>query len=596
MKKIFLSFSFVLCFTMGIAPVSQAQLFDQQVDWELDDHIAGTVSVQGSGVDATYNVTGNGAFGVRIEEGYGVAGDEGFYVYTNKAGSFSLEGKLFPLFGQSALMIRENPEDPASNFYSVELAFDLGEGVIGASSLYRFRTGASGNVREPLFDEQGNRIQDTGDGLWFRVTRVEPVDIFFGEYSPDGENWFIADSRIMKWPSDTAAFGLAVGSGSNDAELGEVEASNMQFVSTPPVAQRSISQLSFNSGDELTVDISVFVSGEDRNTATVTETPPAGWSVSGITNNGTLSGGNIEWNLTGLPVGETVVSYSVTAPASPDNFAIWSGDVEESVRILGPNNLPFLDISGGERVEDGLLTLYLLNEGSGLTVNDSSGVGDPMNLTIEDPDNVEWGSGYLETIGVNQIVTEGPAAKIIEGCKSTNELTVEGWIKTSDIGQNGPARIITCSLDATSRNFTLGQGRYAAGGDRFEMRYRTTENPEFQVDTPRGSFTEALTHVVWTKAADGSVACYINNEAQETVLSGADPVDNLPGDFSTWDESYRFGLGNEIAAQRAWLGQFHLVAIYNQALSADEVSQNYNAGPFVGDQTGVEEWSIHNVK
>lgn len=568
----------------------QAQTLDQTVEWVQGDHIDGLLS--GSGSDFT--VSGNGAFGVRIEEELGSAGDEGFFVYTDLSGSFTMQGRLFPLFGQSALMIREFGDDPTSNFYSVELEFDFDAGVIGASSLFRFRSGAGGNVDTPLFDEDGNRIEDTGDGLWFRVTRIELVDIFFGEYSPDGENWFIADSRVLKWAGDSAAVGIAVGSGGDDAELGEVEVSSLEFVSPPPVAQRTISQQSFNSSETLQVDISIFVSGTDRNTASVTETIPSGWTASGITMGGSTNGNTISWNLSGLSVGETVVSYEITAPASPDNFAVWDGHVAESVNVLGPDTLPFLNISGGDRVEESLLAYYTFHESTGLVVNDISGTGDPMDLFIEDPNTFEWGDGFLETTGVNQIKTAGPATKIIDGGKSTDALTVEGWLKTSDIGQNGPARIITCSLDAFSRNFTLGQGRFNAGGDRLEMRYRTTDNNEFQADTLRGSFTEALTHVVWTRAADGTVAAYINNQSETVVQSGGtEPITAVPGSFSPWDDSFFFGIGNEISAQRAWLGQFHLVAIYNKALTSSDVSQNYNAGPFAGDQTHVLDWSVY---
>ncbi|MBZ0255318.1 LamG domain-containing protein, partial [bacterium] len=263
-----------------------------------------------------------------------------------------------------------------------------------------------------------------------------------------------------------------------------------------------------------------------------------------------------------------------------------------------PDTLPFLDITGGERTDDGLLVLYTFNEGDGLTVFDSSGVGDPMNLTIEDPNNAEWGDGFLETTGVNQIATEGPASKIITGCMDTDELTVEGWIKTSDITQNGPARIITCSIDSVDRNFTFGQGRYSAGGDRIEMRYRTDANPNnakqvTEVNTARGTLTEALTHVVLVRDSSGGVFAYINNESLQILLSGSTPVTEVEGGFSTWDDTYKFGVGNEISAQRAWLGEFHLVAVYNKALSVDEVSQNYNAGPFIGDDSSVSNWAIY---
>ncbi len=576
------------------APVyAQFELFDQTVDWPQigNSHVEGEAIVEGSGANAQYRVTGNGSFGLRIEEGYGVAGDEGFYLYTDKTGSWSLQAKLYPVWGPSALMIRENADDPASNFYSVQFGGVVGESV---NALFRTRTGASGNVTLQLFGPDEEPIQDTGEGMWFRVTRIEPVDMFFGEYSPDGQTWYIADSQTMKWPSDTAAFGIAVGSGADDEEIGEVEASSVSFVSTPPVAQRNFSQQSYKENDTIGVKINVYVSGEDRSTATIEEIPPEGWAISEVSNGGTESNGVIQWNLSNLPVGETTVAYQVTAPSAPSEFAEWTGHVKESVEIAGVDLLPFLNITGGDRVSDGLVLFYPFDEGGGEVVHDRSGMGEPMDLTIEQIDKVFWGDGFLETTGVNHIETEGPALKLIEACIATDEITIEGWIKTSNINQNGPARIITCSIDASDRNFTLGQGHYNAGGDRFEMRYRTDiadGNPKqvISVNTDRGTFTEALTHVVFTRSQAWEVNGYVNNEW--LVLS--DEVEFVEGGFSTWDTTYKFGLGNEVSAARAWLGQLHLVAIYNRALTAEDVSKNYNAGPFVGDETDVREWSIY---
>ena len=51
---------------------------------------------------------------------------------------------------------------------------------------------------------------------------------------------------------------------------------------------------------------------------------------------------------------------------------------------------------------------------------------------------------------------------------SRNQLTLLVWMRTSDLNQTGPARIITYSQDASSRNFTLGQLR-----DTLTFRLRT---------------------------------------------------------------------------------------------------------------------------
>jgi hypothetical protein len=38
-------------------------------------------------------------------------------------------------------------------------------------------------------------------------------------------------------------------------------------------------------------------------------------------------------------------------------------------------------------------------------------------------------------------------------------------------------------------------------------------------------------------------------------------------------------LGNEGTLNRPWLGEFYLVAIYDQALTVTEVNQNFLVGP-----------------
>ena len=56
---------------------------------------------------------------------------------------------------------------------------------------------------------------------------------------------------------------------------------------------------------------------------------------------------------------------------------------------------------------------------------------------------------------------------------------------------------------------------------------------------------------------------------------------NIGGNLSNWMTGYRFGLGNEFSnpdgRARNWLGTYHLVAVYDHALSAADVQQNYDA-------------------
>ena len=70
---------------------------------------------------------------------------------------------------------------------------------------------------------------------------------------------------------------------------------------------------------------------------------------------------------------------------------------------------------------NGLLALYTFEEGSGTTVNDVSGVGSPLNLTISDPGQVNWlNGGGLQINGNTMINSMVAASKIIDGLQSTN--------------------------------------------------------------------------------------------------------------------------------------------------------------------------------
>ncbi|MEO1378625.1 MAG: LamG-like jellyroll fold domain-containing protein, partial [Cyanobacteria bacterium J06635_10] len=90
------------------------------------------------------------------------------------------------------------------------------------------------------------------------------------------------------------------------------------------------------------------------------------------------------------------------------------------------------------------------------------------------------------------------------------------------------------------------------------------------VSSEGGLLNTELTHVVYTREADGDAFLYIDNQ-----LVASETID---GDFSNWNENYRLGLGNEFNGSRPWLGTLDLFAVYNQAFDASEVQQNFLAG------------------
>jgi hypothetical protein len=216
--------------------------------------------------------------------------------------------------------------------------------------------------------------------------------------------------------------------------------------------------------------------------------------------------------------------------------------------------------------------LYAFNEGSGSIVNDTSGAGDPINLTIANTANVAWGIGSLSVNASTIIESAGTPQRMLSTLQGTNQITIEAWVDPANMNLEGPARMVTFSVDGSFRNFTLGQGLWAdQPNDVFDMRFRTTNrdrNGLPSLTSPTGQ-TANLTHIVYTY--DGSTArMYINGTEVASTFIG--------GDFSNWYTNARFGLANEFGSDRGWLGTFYKVAIYQRALSGQDVSFLYSSG------------------
>ncbi len=237
------------------------------------------------------------------------------------------------------------------------------------------------------------------------------------------------------------------------------------------------------------------------------------------------------------------------------------------------------------RNNEGLVVLYDFNEEEGTVVHDRSGIDPPLDLIIADPAAVSWSRGRLDVVAETIIQSPGPAGKINDSCRATGEITIEAWITPSDLSLDGPARIVTVSGDQFSRNFTLGQGVYDHGGDRIDVRLTlstTSTNGQPSIATDPGTLFQTLTHVVYTRDALGSARIYIDGQLITEGLR--------EGIMSNWITTFPLGLANEIGTpgDRFWLGGYHLVAIFDRALTAENVFRNFSAGILAPDVSAVE--------
>jgi hypothetical protein len=220
------------------------------------------------------------------------------------------------------------------------------------------------------------------------------------------------------------------------------------------------------------------------------------------------------------------------------------------------------------RVTDGLKALYTFEEGKGDTIRDVSGGAEGGELKIADLKAVRWSDKGLSVERPTLISTASPSKKLIDSVRKSKAITVEAWVTPANTTQAGPARIVTLSRDPGARNFTLGQDR-----DKYEVRLRTKAtdaNGLPAVPSPGGVGQTRPTHLVYTRDAAGKARLYVD---------GADKASrDVGGDLSNWDGDFRLALANELTKDRPWQGTLHLVAIYERALSPDEISRNRAAG------------------
>lgn len=250
-----------------------------------------------------------------------------------------------------------------------------------------------------------------------------------------------------------------------------------------------------------------------------------------------------------------VYDRPLSAEEVRQNHAAGAGTLEDQLASLAISAaLESIDPSD-------VIALYRFDEGQGKVIHDVSKAGKGLDLNIEDLANVRWSTAGLDIYGGAQIRTAEPAKGLSDAIKKSKAFAVEAWITPANATQDGPARIVTLSADSGRRNFTLGQD-----GDRFDARIRakkTDGNGIPSISGNGGSAIAALTHVVLAKEAAGVARLYVNGVQQASHDVGSELTD--------WDDGFRLAIGNELSGDRPWQGQFHLLAIYNRALSAEEI-------------------------
>ena len=292
-------------------------------------------------------------------------------------------------------------------------------------------------------------------------------------------------------------------------------------------------------------------------------------------------------------------SGDLTGSANPATLVMDSDKLVTATFRLAAQNQRFLPIIIQESTENitnqctpmqGLVALYKFDESSGTVIHDVSGVEPRLDLLISNGDT-QWLTGGGLSINTPALITSaGAAEKVNEAIRQGNQFTIETWIKSNNLEQDGPARIVTLSADAQNRNFTLGQGLWNDQPSAlYDVRLRTTDtddNGQPSLTTQDGSANTDLTHLAYVRQANGDSLIYKNGAVAAS--------EQISGDLSNWDTSYRLALANEVGGGRPWLGELYRIAVYSCALSQDDVYRSFKAGLLaVTEQQPVSMHAFH---
>jgi hypothetical protein len=222
------------------------------------------------------------------------------------------------------------------------------------------------------------------------------------------------------------------------------------------------------------------------------------------------------------------------------------------------------EVPGG-RVTDGLIALYDFQEGSGTVVGDSSGAVPAIDLAITTPGAVSWIESGLDIIGNATIEAAVATTRLATACAATDEVTLELWITPeSDTAFGKIAYLSDGSSELDIGIMQIGSAYIA----RIRSDLTGTDGVP-AIDSADGDAAERLTHVVVTRSDPGERRVYVDGRLRSTSVASGE---------LDWIER-ELVIADQANDDDSWFGTYHLMAMYDRALTPTEVARNFAAGP-----------------
>jgi hypothetical protein len=220
----------------------------------------------------------------------------------------------------------------------------------------------------------------------------------------------------------------------------------------------------------------------------------------------------------------------------------------------------------------GAIAEWRFREGSGMTVGDTV-VGDPVDMSIVASSVFTWlpdMAGGLQFDAPSKVQSAtGPHFN--SDVKNTGAMTFEVWATPANFTQGTGDYAVVAAISANqfTRNLSLEQR-----GSQWAARVRTSatgNDGEPTILAAPGVDTTEPTHLV-----------VVSDATTRTLYINGVPVDAMPPSngslTSSWDSGLRLNLAGEQNGGRTWLGVIWLVAIYDRALSLEDILKNRDAG------------------
>lgn len=286
--------------------------------------------------------------------------------------------------------------------------------------------------------------------------------------------------------------------------------------------------------------------------------------------------GSVEVSLTSSVVSSTIrYTLDGTDPTATSTVYAAPFDVSQTTTVkarvfvsgIEPSAVAAFgyQISAEARATEGLLAFYPFNEPSGSLVLDQSGVATPLDMVIADTSRtVRVPSGLR--FDAPTVAESAAAVELNSAIRGSGQFSVEMWLEPANVSQVS-AMVMGLSINGSSRHVGLVQ--QATVLDSYVRSTATNIRGEPPLSAAN-QVTASRAHVVLTRAVNGTTTLFVNGVAVATGTAG--------GTLGSWEQWPRLHIGAERSGSKPWLGTIYLLAVYDRALSVDEIQRHGRIG------------------